>query len=274
MKILLLFLFLLFFSQGSQAEQFSFANIRQGEMLPSFCAEELEGRRFCSAELKGRIAVVTFFRLDQKQSVKQMRALQNLQADYQKKGVSVVGILAGKADRQAVVSFRNGNEITFPLLLDSGGAVSRLFGVFAEPSTGLFSADGKLTFFTASNWVGFTPSVETHVRLLLKEISRAELDTALESPANPDRSAVPQAGAQYNLARILFDKNELDKARKTLDSLLARHPHHAPSHLLSGRIALQEKDYEAALLHFEHALKLDPGLDEAKKGRQTCLDNL
>jgi hypothetical protein len=28
------------------------------------------------------------------------------------------------------------------------------------------------------------------------------------------------------------------------------------------------------LLHFEQALKLDPTLEEAQKGRQTCLDNL
>ncbi len=274
MKKLLLSLFLLFFSHDGLAEQLSFASIREGEMLPAFCAEEWEGRQFCSAEIKGRIALITFFRLDQKQSVKQMRMLQNLHADYQEKGVSIVGILSGKTDRQALGSFRNENKITFPLLLDSSGAVSRLFGVFAEPSTGLFSRDGRLKFFTASNWVSFHTLLEMHIKLLLKEITRAELDTVLNSPVKPGKSVEPQAGAQFKLARVLFERNELEKARKALDSLLARHPNHAPSHLLHGKIALQEKDCKAALPHFEQALKLDPGLEEAKEGRRDCLNNL
>lgn len=274
MKKYILCIFLVLFCQGSLADELSFANIGKGGRLPAFCAQRLDGSRFCSAKLKGRLAVITFFRIDQKLSSRQMGVLQKLYTQYSDKGVSFVGIVSGEIDRQAIDAFQKENGIGFPLLLDSSREVYTLFGVFATPSTGIFSRDGALQYFTASNWVNFDNSVEAHIRLQLKEISRADLDHALDSPPVTSEAAKSHAGTRYNLARILFEQNEIEKAQKTLESSLAIFPNHAPSHLLSGKIALHRKDYKAALLHFEQALTLDPTLDEAQKGKQTCLDNL
>lgn len=273
MKKLLVCLFLLFFCRSSLAGDLSFSNIEKGGKLPAFCVQQLDGSQFCSAKLKGRIAVVTFFRIDQKLSLRQMGVLQKLHLQYRDKGVSFVGIVSGKVDRLALAGFQKKNGISFPLLIDGSREVYGQFGVFAAPSTGLFAKDGTLQYFTASNWISFNSAIEAHIRMLLKEITRAELDRALNAPPVTGNGGKSHADTQYNLARILFERNDLEKAKKTLVSSLANSPNHAPSHLLSGKIALLEKDYKVALLHFEQALKLDPTLEEAKKGRQTCLEN-
>jgi peroxiredoxin len=265
---------LLFFCKSTPAEELSFANLGKNSLLPAFCVRQLDDNQFCSAQLRGRIAVITFFRFDQKLSIRQMSVLQKLHNKYRDKGVSFVGIVSGKVNRQGLKGFQQENGISFPLLIDSGREVSSLFGVFAVPSTGLFSKDGTLQYFTASNWISFNMSIEAHIRMLLREITQAEMDRMLNSPPVAGSAAGSRASARYNLARILFERNDLEKARTTLEATLADFPNHAPSHLLSGKIALREKNYKVALLHFEQALKLDPTLEEAQKGRQTCLDNL
>lgn len=274
MKKLLVCLFLLLFCRSSLAGDISFGKIGEGGRLPAFCAEQLDGGQFCSAKLKDRIAVVTFFRIDQKLSMRQLGVLQKLHLRYRDKGVTFVGIVSGKVDRRALADFQKKNGISFPLLIDGSREVYGLFGVFAAPSTGLFAKDGTLQYFTASNWISFNNAIEGHIRLLLKEITRAELDRTLNAPPATGNGDKSHADTRYNLARILFERNDLARAKKTLDESLASFPNHAPSHLLSGKIALLEKDYRVALLHFEQALKLDPTLEEAKKGRQTCLENL
>jgi tetratricopeptide (TPR) repeat protein len=116
--------------------------------------------------------------------------------------------------------------------------------------------------------------LEAQLRVLLQEMSQAEMDRAINFRPDMSSAAQSQAATQYHLARLFYERHESEKARKTLEASLSRFPDHAPSHLLAGQLALQDKDYKQALPHFEQALKLDPNLAEAQKCLRTSQENL
>jgi peroxiredoxin len=274
MKTILFAVFLIFLGQSSMAADLFFAKVGKGGKLPAFCAQQLEGGRFCSAQLQKRIAVITFFRTDQTLSRKQLGVLQKLSDTFRAKEVAFVGIVSGPSDHQALSRFQKENGITFPLLVDSSREVAGLFGLIAVPSTGIFAKDGTLHSFTASDWVSFNRTVEGQLRVLLQQMTEADLN---RTPAlRPDTGPVgqSQAGAQYNMARMLYDRNDTARAGKILEESLARFPDHAPSQLLAGQLALRNNEYKRALRHFEQALRIDPNLVEAQKGLTTCRENL
>ncbi|QPC89596.1 tetratricopeptide repeat protein [Mesorhizobium sp. INR15] len=62
------------------------------------------------------------------------------------------------------------------------------------------------------------------------------------------------------LAAVLFAKGEVREARAHIRASLAVKADNAPAQLLAGKLARAERDFDLALLHFERAAKLAPGL--------------
>ena len=74
--------------------------------------------------------------------------------------------------------------------------------------------------------------------------------------------------AQYDLASALYRQQDYEGASKALGAVkeqVAVHPSAASWHYNSGDVALQKKDYAAAVEAFRQSLLLDPGDMDAKE---------
>ncbi|MCK5516071.1 MAG: redoxin domain-containing protein [Desulfobulbaceae bacterium] len=259
---------------GASAEVMALRNVDIGDPSPPFCAKQLGGSEICSSKYKDTILVASFIRLDQKKSEKIMLNLQDLHTRYGAGGVSFIGIFSGDVDRQEVVAFVDKTRITFPLLLDEERDIYGGYGVIAYPTTVVFGRDGKMEYLFGSNTINIRKRVEGCIRFLLDEIEEGELEKIMHpvvEKISPERA---KAERYYNFAKNYFGRRQFSKAKKMLESSLERYSEHALSYSLYGYILIEEENYTSCLEQFELALKLDPGLEEAKTGKQVCLDNL
>ena len=259
---------------GASAEVMALRNLGIGDTYPPFCAEQLNGPQVCSSSFKDTIFVASFVRLDQEKSLKVMLAMEELHARYRPRGVSLIGIVSGETERQELMMFADKNKITYPLVLDRDRAIYGSFGVFAYPTITMFGQDGKLAYQFGSNTLNIGQRIDGCVRFLSGDIDAAKLEKIIHpvvDKIDPERA---RAERYYKFAKNLFDRKQFSKARQIVESSLENYTEHAPSYSLYGYILIREGNYALGLEQFERALKVDPGLEEAKAGRQLCLDYL
>lgn len=73
-----------------------------------------------------------------------------------------------------------------------------------------------------------------------------------------DRLGALKAGSEYEMAQQQFLAGDLDKALKTIDKCIGYSPSIAKSHVLRGRIQLEQGRLEAAKETFDRALAINP----------------
>jgi len=257
---------------GASAEVMALRNIDIGESYPPFCAPQLNGAQICSGKYKDNILVVSFVRIKQKESLKIMLALEDLHVRYSTKNVSIICLLSGEIDRQELTDFTDKNKLTLPLILDRDREIYGGFGVFVYPTTALFDQDGKLSYLFGSNTINIRKRMEGCIQFLLKEIGAREFEEIMHPVVKKIDPEDAKAQRYYNFAKKSFASQHFSKARKIVESSLEKYPNHALSHSLYGYILVQEEAYQLGLEQFEIALELDPDLEEAKAGRQICMD--
>ncbi|MBE0583002.1 MAG: TlpA family protein disulfide reductase, partial [Desulfofustis sp.] len=164
---------------GASAEVKALRNLDVGDSCPSFCAPQLDGAQLCSSDHENSILVTSFVRMDQKESLKVLLALQDLHDRYSTKNVHIIGILSGEIDRQELLDFIGLKELTLPLILDRNREIYGSFGVFVYPTLAVFGQDGKLRFLFGSNTINIGKRVEGTIRFLLAEIDADELEEIL-----------------------------------------------------------------------------------------------
>ena len=74
--------------------------------------------------------------------------------------------------------------------------------------------------------------------------------------------------SQYDLASVLYRQSDFDGAGKALDAIKEQAPLHADAdryHFNAGDVALQKKDYKAAMDAFRESLLRNPGDLDAKE---------
>lgn len=271
-KHILVIVFVLLSAASADCKAFRFVDV--GDPYPQFCAQQFHADQVCSSSYEKKIAVISFFKLNQSNSQKVLIDLQELHTKHGGKNVSIVGILSGEAESQALDEFLKTNKITFPILLDQNRQVYGAFGVFVYPATGIFGGDKILKYYLPARRMNFKKHVDGYTRFLLKEISESELEKIIHPPVDKTDPKHKKAENYYNFAKVYFKQGKFEKARELLDSAIEAYDKHAPSYSLYGHIYIQEKEYQLGLEKFENALSIDPELEEAKTGKQICLDNL
>lgn len=243
-----------------------------GDPYPPFCAQQFHGKQECSSSYENTILVLSFFTLDQTRSQKVLLDLQDLSIKYA--NVSFVGILSGEADLQALDEFLETHKIEISILLDPDRKIYGDFGVFMYPSTGIFSQDKRLKYYLPARRINFKTHVDGYIRFLREDISEGELEKIIHPVADTTDPNYKKAENYYNFARVLFEQGKFDQAKKLLESSINASELYAPSYALYGSIHIEEKEYQLGLDKFEAALSIDSELEEAKIGKQICLDNL
>ncbi|BDP43264.1 peroxiredoxin [Deinococcus aetherius] len=153
-----------------------------GDPAPDFTAPDNDG---CSVGLsgwRGRWVILFFFpRAAASHCQMQARRFQALFPEFQAAGACVVGVSSDTRQRQT--EFRGLCDLSFPLISDRSGGLSRLYGVLDDPEPGedvalarretfLISSIGRI----AHRWREVTPNV--HAAEVLRKLRELQATSA------------------------------------------------------------------------------------------------
>jgi len=114
----------------------------QSRLHPEFTLADLKGRKWSLQQLRGKVVLVNFWAT---WCPPCRRELPDMQALYHRFGGRGLVILAISDDEpEKVRDFVAAQKYTFPVLLDPGHTVNRLFVVEGIPKSFLYGRDGKL----------------------------------------------------------------------------------------------------------------------------------
>jgi thiol-disulfide isomerase/thioredoxin len=113
----------------------------RSQALPQIDVVDLQGQHWTRAKLKGRVVVLNFWGTWCGPCKEEMPSLQALQSADGMAPV-VIGINVKEA-ASTVKRFANAQGLTFPLVLDPQGEITRGWGVRVYPTTVLIDADGQ-----------------------------------------------------------------------------------------------------------------------------------
>lgn len=116
---------------------------RQGFLAPEFALSTLLGGTAALGDYRGQVVVVNLWATWCPPCRAEMPALQSAYEAYRDRGMVLLAVNTTDQDsRSAVESFVNEFGLTFPILLDVEGIVSRLYQLQALPSTFFIDRQG------------------------------------------------------------------------------------------------------------------------------------
>lgn len=119
-----------------------------GSTIADFKSTDLSGKDQTLGTLKGKNGTVLIFISAQCPVVKDyMERISRLAADYSGRGVSVVGIYPNATEsKEDIKAHAAANNLTFPVLRDSGNKIADQLGAERTPEVFLLDASNKLVY--------------------------------------------------------------------------------------------------------------------------------
>lgn len=109
---------------------------REGFPAPDFTLPALDGGDMNLAELRGQVVVVNLWTAWCPPCRKEMPALDEVSRDYREQGLVVLGVNSTfQDDEETAAAFVRELGLSFPILLDRKGTVSRRYELQALPTT-------------------------------------------------------------------------------------------------------------------------------------------
>ena len=118
-------------------------------------------------EQRGRVVMVNFWATWCGPCRQEMPQLDRLYQKYKSSGFVLLGVNVDEDARKAAdVAAKLG--VTFPVLLDTDKAVSKLYDLSTMPSTVIIDRDGKVRYFHRGYLAGYEDNYDKQIRELLK----------------------------------------------------------------------------------------------------------
>ncbi len=122
---------------------------RQGFFAPDFTLKTVQGEVMSLGELRGQVVVLNFWASWCLPCRAEMPTLQRIAEEYASQGVVVLGVNSTVQDIPGdVAAFLERHGITFPILLDLEGKVTRLYEIRSLPTTFFIGPDGVIRAVT------------------------------------------------------------------------------------------------------------------------------
>jgi peroxiredoxin len=135
---------------------------------PDFTLRSAEGRNLRLAEQRGQVVMLNFWASWCGPCKVEMPHLARLHDKYRASGFTVLAVNIDDDGRQgAATAARWG--LKFPVLLDEGKNVSRLYDLGSMPATVLIDRDGKVRYLHRGYRDGAEDVYERQIRELVKE---------------------------------------------------------------------------------------------------------
>lgn len=148
--------------------QLSFAAKTVDGPAPDFTLKSTDGSNLRLSEQKGQVVLINFWASWCGPCRQEMPLLDEIQQKYSKLGFTVLGVNVDKDPAKADKILKD-IPVSFPVLYDSEGMVSKLFDVNAMPTTVIVDRDGSMRFLH----LGFKPGYEDiyvdHIKTLIRE---------------------------------------------------------------------------------------------------------
>lgn len=128
----------IFFTSLKNQEQTAnmFSAPQKGFLAPDFSLSNLEDETIQLSNFKGNIVMVNVWASWCKPCQYEMPAMQKIHEKYSESGLVILAVNNTYQDTFSdVINFVTNNNLTFPILLDRTGEVSKLYQVQALPST-------------------------------------------------------------------------------------------------------------------------------------------
>jgi peroxiredoxin len=109
---------------------------------PPFTGQTTTGQAVSLADFQGRVVLVTFWASWCAECRPEMPLFERLQQDFAAQGLTVLGINF-REDTQRMQQYARDLGLTFALVLDPQGEISRAYGVIGLPTTFLVGRDGR-----------------------------------------------------------------------------------------------------------------------------------
>ena len=134
---------------------------------PDFTLRTINGPNLRLAEQRGRVVMVNFWATWCGPCRQEMPQLDRLYQKYKASGFVLLGVNVDEDTRKAAdVAAKLG--VTFPVLLDTDKAVSKLYDLSTMPSTVIIDRDGKVRYFHRGYLAGYEDNYDKQIRELLK----------------------------------------------------------------------------------------------------------
>ena len=127
-----------------------------------------EGETQSLDSLKGKVVFLNFWATWCGPCRSEMPSMEVLYNKYKDQGLDILAVncMENRAD---VVSFLTNNKLSFPAVLDTGGDVSRSYGIQAIPTTFIIDREGKITIRLVGSINWDTPKIHAAMERLLSE---------------------------------------------------------------------------------------------------------
>jgi peroxiredoxin len=127
---------------AAQLAQLDLAPYSRGTAPPDFSLRTPEGRIVSLAGLRGNVVVLNFWATWCRECRAEMPAFEMLHRRFGARGLVVVGVNT-REGATAAQNYARELGLTFPVVLDSDGTVTSLYGVIGLPTTFLIGRDGR-----------------------------------------------------------------------------------------------------------------------------------
>ncbi len=239
--------------------------LKPGDPAPDFQIRTIDGKEITLSNLKEKIVILTFWKRGQDYSVKTLADLERIYQEYRDRGVTVLAFNGDKASEPEIRSIGTAQNLSYLLASDPEFEVYGRFGVMVLPTTLLIGPEGELTYYRSIHSRDFYQQFRGQVRLLLGEVTQAQLEAELNPQKMQERSKARTKATRYlNLGRMLMELNYKDKAHVELEKAAHADPSFPDPHLLLARLYLEDREVSKAGAELKQALRLNPGSKEGK----------
>jgi thiol-disulfide isomerase/thioredoxin len=122
---------------------------------PHFDGHTVETRRVSLGDLRGKVVLLNFWASWCAECRPEMPVLERLHRELGPRGLAVVGINL-REESQVVRRYAGELGLTFPLVLDPDGQITRAYGVVGLPTTFIVGRDGRAVALAVGvrEWAG------------------------------------------------------------------------------------------------------------------------
>ena len=158
-------------------------------------------------------------------------------------------------------------NLSYPFAGDADFKAYGQFGIMVLPTTLVLGPNGRLAHYNPIHGKGFYDQIRGYARLLLGEITLAELEKEL----NPGQIKVlpdarRKAGLHLSMAKMFMNEESLKhKVREELEKAVQTDPSLLEARILLARLYLADQEFEKAKSELKEALKLDSDSEEAQQ---------
>jgi peroxiredoxin len=178
---------LLIFEGGARAE-LKYLDVKVGDEAPDFILRDLDGETIILSAFEGeKVVMIDFWATWCNVCKKEMPTINENYIKYKDKGYVVLSVVLNASDERGVRKIQSEKNLQFPILLDTGWKVSKLYGLQGPiPVKIVIDVNGVIRF----THYGEFPHGENEIPYVIEELITEIPPQAIQAPeASPEPEA-------------------------------------------------------------------------------------